>query len=78
MPGAAHSDMTTSSHTIIGIAKTHPRNVQVRETHVARPQHFTPIRTKVTPIDEAYREWDDAYGEWLKISGQASEALQVQ
>ena len=70
--------MTTSSHTIIGIAKTHPRNVQVRETLVARPQHFTPIRTKVTATDEAYREWDDAYGEWLKISGQASEALQVQ
>ncbi|MFZ4385911.1 MAG: hypothetical protein ACOYOM_13330 [Chloroflexota bacterium] len=70
--------MTTSSHTIIGIAKTHPRNVQVRETHVARPHHFTPIRTQVTPIDEAYREWDDAYGEWLKISGQASEAPQIQ
>ncbi|MCX5989765.1 MAG: hypothetical protein NTV35_12180 [Chloroflexi bacterium] len=70
--------MTTSSHTIIGIAKTHPRNVQVRETHVARPQHFRPIRTKVTAIIEAYREWDDAYGEWLKISGQASEAVQVQ
>jgi hypothetical protein len=40
--------------------------------------HASTIRTKVTAIDEAYREWDDAYGEWLKISGQASEALQVQ
>jgi len=40
--------------------------------------HASTIRTKVTPINEAYREWDDAYGEWLKISGQASEALQVQ
>ena len=40
--------------------------------------HASTIRTKVTAIDEAYREWDDAYGEWLKISGQASEAVQVQ
>lgn len=40
--------------------------------------HASTIRTKVTAINEAYREWDDAYSEWLKISGQASEAVQVQ
>lgn len=39
--------------------------------------HASTIRTKVTAINEAYRDWDDAYGEWLKVSGQVSEVLPV-
>jgi hypothetical protein len=40
--------------------------------------HASTIRTNVTAIGEAYRDWDDALGEWLNVSGQASVALPVE
>jgi hypothetical protein len=40
--------------------------------------HASTIRTNVTAIGEAYRDWDDAFGEWLNVSGQASVALPVE